>query len=185
MKRGVVVVTLLVVGLVSASCAARSASPEVASLGASTTTTIAAAAGSSNILPNPQQLNADEIAYAACMRSHGLPSFPDPTTSNNPHQAVGGFDISTATKDSPQYASANGACKHLLPFDGGFPSGSQLTAVTNELLKYSECMRAHGVPNFPDPTVTSHSIGFEIRGGTSSPQFGAAQRACQNLPGAP
>ena len=48
-------------------------------------------------------------------------------------------------------------------------------------LKYSDCMRSHGVSNFPDPAVGG---GFDMRAlGTelSSPAFGSAQKACAKL----
>ncbi len=54
---------------------------------------------------------------------------------------------------------------------------------------YSRCMRQHGVPNFPDPKVSSsgaqHSIAIGITPGVSgSPSFNSAQQACRGvLPG--
>lgn len=58
------------------------------------------------------------------------------------------------------------------------PGGSPLQA---DALKYAQCMRAHGVPDFPDP---SPSGGFEFQAGTidrSSPVFLAAQSKCKSL----
>jgi len=51
-----------------------------------------------------------ELAYAQCMRAHGLPGFPSPNPSGGPsvHQQVNGNPNSPA-------ARANAACKHLLP----------------------------------------------------------------------
>src|SRR5262249_60439694 len=57
---------------------------------------------------------------------------------------------------------------------------------------YSACMRRHGVPNFPDPDSQGRLL-FNSGSGINprSPQFRAAQRACQRLlpnggkPGAP
>jgi hypothetical protein len=51
-----------------------------------------------------------------------------------------------------------------------------------QALKYAACMRSHGVPAFPDPTVSGGQIDF---GGTPglgrSPQFQTAQVHCQPL----
>lgn len=48
------------------------------------------------------------------------------------------------------------------------------------LIKFSECMRAHGIANFPDPKPTG-SIAFNAQSGVNpqSSQFQAAQRACK------
>jgi hypothetical protein len=50
------------------------------------------------------------------------------------------------------------------------------------MLKLSVCMRAHGVPNFPDPGPHGLHIGPNID--PRAPQFRAAQKACaQDFPG--
>lgn len=61
-----------------------------------------------------------ELAYAQCMRAHGLPGFPDPNPSGGPsfHHRVNGNPKSPA-------ARANAACKHLLP---GGSTGTAATA---------------------------------------------------------
>ncbi|HET8979620.1 MAG TPA: hypothetical protein VFN87_15770 [Solirubrobacteraceae bacterium] len=51
---------------------------------------------------------------------------------------------------------------------------------------YSRCMRANGVPNFPDPKVSSSPGQMSIKLAVSvqesdSPKFGSAQKACQHL----
>jgi len=94
------------------------------------------------------------LAYAQCMRSHGVPNFPDP----NSH---GGFDLSSQVvngvvqgvdQTSPQFISANKACQKLLP-GGGQGTPAQHRQQMSELLRLAQCMRAHGIPNFPDPTA--------------------------------
>jgi hypothetical protein len=75
---------------------------------------------------------------------------------------------------------------------GGVPSASTATASgvsaahghqqdASQLLKLARCMRAHGVPSFPDPSTSGGSV---ILGGTfnfGSPQFQKAERACKSL----
>ena len=67
--------------------------------------------------------------------------------------------------------------------------------IVNELLRLAMCMRAHGEPNFPDPTVSSApsgsdsvslpgniTLGLGAAGiSVSSPRFQAAARACRSL----
>lgn len=116
-------------------------------------------------------------AYASCMRSHGVPNFPDPTSQ-------GTFQITSndgININSPQYQNAMKSCQSLAPAFGGIPAQNKAAA-----LKYASCMRSHGVANFPDPNAGG---GFEIGGNSgidpSTPQYQSAQEACQHyLPGA-
>ena len=53
----------------------------------------------------------------------------------------------------------------------------------SSLLAYSRCMRAHGIPDFPDPVENGQNIGFSgnVRTDHNSPRFKAAQSTCQPL----
>jgi hypothetical protein len=95
----------------------------------------------------PTQAQVQQVVrFADCMRSHGVPNFPDPTTS--PREFKQAFD----TK-SPALQSAATACQHLLPNGGqSSPSAAQSQAQTAALLAFAGCMRAHRFPSFPDPT---------------------------------
>jgi hypothetical protein len=115
------------------------------------------------------------------MRSHGVPDFPDPVD--------GGFHITSGPGSdldpgSPQFVAADAACKALSPEDqaGGGTADPQAQA---EALKYSACMRSHGVPSFPDPVFIGGSIRMAVKAGSgldpNSPQFVAAQNACQSF----
>jgi hypothetical protein len=122
---------------------------------------------------------AQELALAQCIRSHGMPGFPDPSPS-------GGFSLTPGILDRPQLNAAYGACRHLLP--GGGPSLGQVEAQAQQgqqkalllELKLARCMRSHGVPNFPDPTST----GLNLNGSginPQSPQFQAAMSTCGHV----
>ena len=127
------------------------------------------------------------LAYSRCMRSHGVPDFPDPGSG-------GGFTItaqpgSDLGPDSPTNQRAAKACQSLLP-PLKVKGGGLTAAQKHQLLEYSVCMRAHGIPDFPDPNFGNGGGGFQINGGPGSdlnprsPAFQAAQQACQSiLPG--
>ena len=124
------------------------------------------------------------LAYAQCMRAHGLPRFPDPDS--NGIFAVSPHEIGTT--NGAQFQRADKACRHLLP--GSQPmTAAQQRQATDQALRFVACMRSHGVPTFPDPIVTTQGIGFRLgRSGPrpSTPVFQAAQRACKKLmPGGP
>jgi hypothetical protein len=89
-------------------------------------------------------------------------------------------------------ALAAGCCAVALAACGGSGSGSGASsAASNPQLRISECMRAHGVPNFPDPTKGSGGEGISVRsspgsntttiGGIpfSGPVFEAAIKTCK------
>jgi hypothetical protein len=63
---------------------------------------------------SPDSGSGDPAAYSACMRSHGLPNFPDPNSN-------GGIKLDSTRgldRSSPQFESAEEACKSLLPNGG-------------------------------------------------------------------
>ncbi len=125
------------------------------------------------------------LAYARCMRSHGEPSWPDPTSQ-------GTFMIGQIDTNAPQSSLAQSACGPPPPGVHIQLSATQQQALLNQGLKYSACMRAHGITNFPDPDVQGvkfGGLGFSTKGlvppgrRLNSPQFLAASQACQHFLG--
>jgi hypothetical protein len=69
---------------------------------------------------------------------------------------------------------------------GGSPSaagsGSSPSTNAQKMLAFSRCVRAHGVPNFPDPNSSGVLPKSQVDQLTASnPQFPAAHRACGHL----
>jgi hypothetical protein len=88
-------------------------------------------------------------AYSRCMRSHGVPKFPEPNSSGQiPKEQVIALDPSI-----PQFQAAQRACRRVQP-NGGHLSPAQLAQRLGDLLAFARCMRTHGFPSFPDPTST-------------------------------
>lgn len=93
--------------------------------------------------PPVAQTNQAMMPFVNCMRSHGLPSFPDPGS----RAFKNAFDT-----NFPAFKSAYTACGHLQPGDGPpnqnpAHSHGQITA----LLAFAHCLHIHGFPKFPDP----------------------------------
>jgi hypothetical protein len=64
---------------------------------------------------------------------------------------------------------------------GSAPAPAALTAYQRELA-FSQCMRAHGEPGFPDPQPDGAIlISPQDHLAQGSPQFAAASKACQHL----
>jgi len=181
-----------------AGCGGSSSSPGVAHLSSSTSSSSDASGGSSSSseggAPSQQKL----VAYSQCMRSHGVPEFPEPTEGkllvrSSDHNGR----VTGVNPQSSQFQVAQKACAKLAPNEGKPPSPAQQAKMQEGALKFSQCMRTHGVPSFPDPEFSSSGGGVRVRIGgkggpggidPNSPQFQAAQRACQSvvpkLPGA-
>jgi hypothetical protein len=162
-----VVVGLALAALASvalpAGCGGDSDSPGVAQAPSSTTATQPSEGGGSE--------SGDPIAFAVCMRAQGVPDFPDP-------KVTSGGEI-TSIPDSPRFTAALNSCRKFLP-DGGVSSPEQQAQEQAALLKFAACMRAHGVPEFPDPTVIGGRARFpESAIPRGSPRLGAAKKACR------
>jgi hypothetical protein len=131
------------------------------------------------------------------MRSHGLPNFPDP-------DGRGNFSVDAqqlGVSDS-QYQAAETACQPLLPTGGSLQQqtnrclsfGDCPPALVQQLLNdgqtYARCLRSHGVPNWPDPTIGAKgrpvfdisSAGIDPQS-TGSSQFRSEDRECRSLIG--
>lgn len=111
--------------------------------------------------------NAQLIAFSRCMRADGVPGYPDPivvagvTTlpkESGPHLGV----------SSAQFTTAERSCQHLLPRDGSLTASSlqqcYLAGMCPPALvqhamsagrQFASCMRSHGAPTWPDPTIDS------------------------------
>lgn len=136
---------------------------------------------------------ADGIKFADCMRTHGVPDFPDPQGGG------GGIKINLGAglnPQSPAFQSAQKACFKLLP-GGGPLHGHASEQQKLQMLHLSQCMRRHGLSDFPDPVATppAPSSGFRVAFGApgsviavsqsmfQSPGFQQAAAAC-GFPGA-
>ena len=119
---------------------------------------------------------AKEVAYSNCMRAHGVKV----SVGSNGSISTGNSGSGGGTS-AQKMQSAQNACRHLLP---SAPSGRQVQAhqaqALKQALKYTQCMRSHGMPNFPDPTTGNGPVSFPGVNGTS-PGYAKANQACQSL----
>ena len=127
------------------------------------------------------------VAYSRCMRTHGVPEFPEPTEGHLLiHSSVHNGQVTGVNPQSSRFRAAQKVCGKLLP-EGGAPSPAQQAKAQESALKFSQCMRTHGVPNFPDPTFSDGGVRMKLKAGGAngidpeSPRFRAAQTACQSI----
>ena len=130
---------------------------------------------------NVSQVRAQYLGNASCMRSHGVPGYPDPVFSGSAGSLSVGISPGSANPDSPAFKSADRACHHLLP-NGGVPGGSGGGSAQQQAqdVLYADCVRSHGVPSFPDP---GHDGAFTLPAtiNQQAPAFLSATNACQKV----
>jgi hypothetical protein len=192
-RRSIVLAAAAAVALLAAGCGGGGGSPGIASVAASTststTTTTQSGSGSGGSASAPagggqggqfqMAMNvgtADGPKYSACMRKHGVTSFPDP----NGQGVITIHSGEGIDPSSPAFKSARTACDKLLP-NGGQPTPAQVAQMQKQMLALSACMRAHGIKDFPDPSnggIQLHSSpGSDLN--PDNPTFQKAQQACQ------
>lgn len=162
---------------VSILCAATGCTLALAACGSSKRPNSASTAGSPSL-----------VKYSECIRSHGVPDFPDPSTTETPNSfGIDGYNFSLPSNlnlQSPAYESAQETCSHLINLGTGSSHNFSVVKARQAALVHAECMRKHGVPSFPDPTVSGGSQGITVSsddGGINpqSPAFQHAQKVCQ------
>jgi hypothetical protein len=169
-----VTVGLLAMGITLAACGGPS-TPSVAT-GSSTTTSRDSSGGTTPA--------ASLLAYARCMRSHGVPNFPDPVSGEGipKSEVVSAFEA----VGKPKAVAASNDCKSLLPSGGlGGQSNPIITAPEQQdYLKAAACMRTHGYPNFPDPIFPSGGgvdVPIPSSINTRSAHFNSVARLCTKV----
>jgi hypothetical protein len=138
-------------------------------------TLVAACSSSPSNQAPPGAGQEQALKYAQCMRANGVPGFPDP----DPNGRFRG--LSHEQQNNPTFRSAQQACRDLAP--GGEHENLGNPAFVNQMREFSQCMRAHGLPDFPDPDAKGRlrGPGHEQQ---NDPRYGAAYEACRaKLPG--
>ena len=157
--------SLLACGMLAAACGSSGAGgPGVASISSSPSGTASS-----------RSPTASALAYSQCMRAHGIKDFPDPDANGGLRLAAHpGSDIDP---NNPTYQAADTACKSLLP-----PPQGPAKNLKAQNLEYAQCMRAHGISDFPDPQSDGTLQVQASPGGDldpNDPRFKAAGAACK------
>jgi len=139
--------------------------------------------------PSPRSggsaISASAVRYTSCMRSHGVPAYPDPNSAGQLPKIVPANEAQLGVSDT-RFQAAQTACQALWPYQG--PTQAQVRQELTDGLTFARCMRSHGVPNWPDPSTDPESgrvefvihpsqVGFNPQ--SPSPQILAKARACE------
>jgi hypothetical protein len=195
----------LVSGLLVAGCGGGSRSPSVAAVSSTTASTSSprtattsrsrAATASSSSASTATRPSKDPavllVEWARCMRSHGDPTQADPTITANKlidipwNPAIpGGYNGTNkggqGNSGPGQYCRTYLAAAQTALQGGRTPKPPDPAALVN----FSKCMRANGVPDFPDPNANGNLV---LAGGpvtyANNPTFQNASKACTQKTG--
>lgn len=119
-------------------------------------------------------------AFASCVRGHGVSGFyitragTAPPSPGTVQEVFHGWIVPV----DPSRA-AQRACQHLLPTHTP-PTVAELRQQFLHSLKTAKCMRAHGYPQWPDPTVRNGLVPNFIPAGVdvNSARFQAIAKSC-------
>jgi hypothetical protein len=160
----------------------RRASPLVAFFALSCAVAVAACGSSSKPTTAASTSYAQALKYTVCLRSHGVPNFPDPGPEGGIAPITPGSGINP---QSPAFQSAQQACAKLNPIAATSPR-SYTASQKRTALEHAECMRQHGVPGYPDPTYgrygsANRPIAKPLPSNINpqAPAFTNAEKACE------
>jgi hypothetical protein len=166
------------------------ASPSVANVATSRGSSGAARTTPALPTSNPNELL---VEWGACMRSHGDPNQADPTIDTNKdidinwNPAITGGIFGT-NKGGQGNSGPGQYCRSYMSQAQTALGGNRQPAGSEQatLLKFSECMRANGIADFPDPV--NGNLSFNLGAGgdlnPSNPTFQHTARLCTQKTGA-
>jgi hypothetical protein len=113
------------------------------------------------------------------MRNHGIPDFPDPTTSPGGGVSfqINGGPGSDLNHNDAKFMAAGKACRALLPGAGQAQAPLSPKKITAEVI-WARCMRSHGLPGFPDPNSQGAFDSSKFH--ENSPTFQTASKTCKS-----
>jgi hypothetical protein len=161
-----------------AACSGGSSAPQVASLGNSSAPSAGSGGGGARSTASGSG-NATELLdqWATCIRGHGDPSQADPTVDSNRDIDITMDNVSSTL--AGEVHGGTGPCSSYLTAAAAALRGGQSAPQAPSLavqLKYAECMRANGVPKFPDPNGSQDQYIGNLD--PNSPTFENADKVC-------
>jgi hypothetical protein len=170
-RRAGVLVVAAGLALLTAACSGGTSSAVGTASTGSTSSTGTGGASSAYIT--------DKLGLARCLRAHGVPNYPDPNAAGqeppNSKQLI----------FTPQGQAAVSACTH---WSSRVHSdvAAQNQAVLAEYVRFAQCMRSRGLPNFPDPVNAEGRVEFVLSASQDgfdphSPQVLAKAHECESV----
>jgi hypothetical protein len=118
--------------------------------------------------------------FVVCLRQHGYPNVPDPIIDNRGNASI---PPNTNPADVPAKSQIPAPCQQAAANLPQTKSGNNGPTAEDRRLgrQLAQCMRQHGVPDWPDPNPDgSWSLPSRLQG--KAPWIGAMQHCRQYLP---
>jgi hypothetical protein len=136
-------------------------------------------AGCSTAAPQAGAANREQaMQFSQCMRTNGVRDFPDPDGSGS-LTIDGVANGSSLDTNSAAFARAIATCKDLQP--PGFTGHKRTSEEQANALKFAQCIRDNGVPDFPDPTPDGPLLNVDGSKPGLKAALDAAMRKCRDL----
>jgi hypothetical protein len=132
-------------------------------------------------------------AAAQCIRDHGVPAYPDPVVAPDGSVYTDQRSLQDASENNRNFIDAiRTACQSLFAAANFNPENEPKAtpALVRAGVQAAQCMRAHGLPNYRDPTASStftpgHGFGLTADqlppGGKTNGIVQRAAQACRAL----
>jgi hypothetical protein len=130
---------VVMVAVTAASCGGTQSSSGTSTAAAVGTSSRSRSTASHRSAVTPRE---KAVKFSECMRANGVSDFPDPNAS-------GEFPSYGVSVSPAVWKRAGAACKALQP--PGTLSAKLTPAQESAALKFAQCIRENGVPDFPDP----------------------------------
>jgi len=122
---------------------------------------------------------ADKLGFARCLRAHGVPNYPDPNASGQ--EPPNSKQLIFSLRGQAAVAACSSWSNRIHN-----DVAAQNQAVMGEYVRFAQCMRAHGLPNFPDPVYAEWRVEFVLSASQDgfdahSPGVLAKARQCESV----
>ena len=148
---GVVAVTVGLL-LLTAACGSGTSSSSTSSTSGTSSTSSTSSSGTGGV---SAAYVSDKLGFARCLRAHGMPNYPDPNASGQ--EPAGAKQLTFAPRGQAAAAACSYWGRRIHNDDA-----AQNQAVRVEYVRFAQCMRAHGLPNFPDPGYAEGRVEFVL-----------------------
>ncbi len=167
-RKGLVLGVLL--ALAVAGCGGQDNDDGIATAGGGTGSGTASASPTASPMTDQERA----VKFAQCMRDQGI-DMQDPDIDGGKI----GIRVNGGGADKQKMEAATEKCRQYLPNGGDGPNLN--SEQVEQFRKMAQCMREHGLPDFPDPEPDG-GIRLHAGGGShldpDDPTFKAAQEAC-------
>jgi hypothetical protein len=168
-----------IVAVLSAGCGGTSTAAPADTSSSSNSTT----AGHTSTTSHTSTVTPREkaVKFSECMRANGVSAFPDPDASGalTIDAVANGSSVDTS---SATFEQALSACRDLEP--PGFTGHERSPQQQDAALKFAQCVREHGVKDFPDPATDDPLVDTRRIPSSGTPGgmsiLNAAMRTCRS-----